>query len=84
MSLCYPGPFLLWKGYSSTSKSRDKGSQKVGDKKLLWYEQRQSRLGICGLEGRETGGRCRKSKITDLDGKVNYGIVIQCLSEQKS
>lgn len=78
MSLCYPGLFPLWKRYSSTSKGRDKGNQKVGDTTLLWYEQRQSRLGMCGLEGREAEGRCREPKITDVDGKVNYGIVIQC------
>lgn len=82
--MCYPDLFPLWKGYSSTVKVERRGIKKVGDTKLLLYEQRQNRLRICGLEGREAEGRCERSKMTDLDGKVNYGIVIQCLSEQKN
>ena len=37
-----------------------------------------------GWAGGEAEGRCRRSKITDLHGKVSEGIVIQCLSEQKN
>lgn len=76
--------FHLGKDTVTLIKVERRGIKKVGERKLLLCEQKQSRLGVCGLEGKETEGKCGRSKITDLDGKVNYGIVIPCLSEQKN
>lgn len=73
--------FQFGKDTVALVKVERRGIKKVGDTELLLYEQRQYRPGICGLEGREAEGRYERSKMTDLDGKVNYGIVIHCLSE---
>lgn len=60
--MCRPDPFPP-QNTVALEKVKRRRVKKVGDTTLILNEQRQNRLGICGLEGGEAEGRCGRSKI---------------------